>query len=598
MGKMQKTSPASGSCSTSTDVQEDRKPITLMKLMNSHPHRYQGVFSFEFTNKFELKSQSEPSMPDSPDSNSKSQTSTSPGAMPLSNAQAQGIRAVPGTSAAAPPVNGMHSPSSVNGAPSPPNGVSTSSSQQQLPPACGARQLSKLKRFLTTLQQFGSDISPEIGERVRGLVMGLVNSQLSIEEFHQKLQEATNFPLRPFVIPFLKANLPLLQRELLHCARMAKQTPAQYLSQNEHILLNTDTSPVDSSDIIMDVNENGKRRTPDSHSYRPKENGVEPMDDPRHPAKRHCTVSPGQHRVSPGTSAPHPTLHGHHPLPPPHHQGEGYMRDMPHHPRESRDHRDPRDPRDIRSGSGSGQQSNRDHDREHFEGRYPVHPRLPYDPREYERGSHRMYDSHHPNGSWEDEWKHVEQMLHCVAGMVDKTLRAIASLRHRSVQEREEMLMWSRRCAEGADHEMKKRAGEMMAHTIRQTEDRVSEVKRRAEEAVNEVKRQAVIELQKAVAAAEQKNCWNCGRKASETCSGCNVARYCGSFCQHKDWENHHRICGTQALQQQAAASTDAAAATTSATTPPTVASPVESVKSVTTTTSRSGSPVEKAEAR
>lgn len=39
-------------------------------------------------------------------------------------------------------------------------------------------------------------------------------------------------------------------------------------------------------------------------------------------------------------------------------------------------------------------------------------------------------------------------------------------------------------------------------------------------------------------------SCWNCGRKASETCSGCNVARYCGSFCQHKDWENHHLVCG------------------------------------------------------
>ncbi|CAH1270443.1 Hypp4338 [Branchiostoma lanceolatum] len=47
----------------------------------------------------DVGSQSEPSMPDSPDSNSKSQTSTSPGAMPLSNAQAQGMRAVPGTSA-------------------------------------------------------------------------------------------------------------------------------------------------------------------------------------------------------------------------------------------------------------------------------------------------------------------------------------------------------------------------------------------------------------------------------------------------------------------------------------------------------------------
>lgn len=30
------------------------------------------------------------------------------------------------------------------------------------------------------------------------------NSTVTIEEFHCKLQEATNFPLRPFVIPFLK----------------------------------------------------------------------------------------------------------------------------------------------------------------------------------------------------------------------------------------------------------------------------------------------------------------------------------------------------------------------------------------------------------
>lgn len=80
-----------------------------------------------------------------------------------------------------------HSPTAVNGTPSTPNGFSngpaTSStaslSTQHLPPACGARQLSKLKRFLTTLQQFGNDISPEIGERVRTLVLGLVVSWVS-----------------------------------------------------------------------------------------------------------------------------------------------------------------------------------------------------------------------------------------------------------------------------------------------------------------------------------------------------------------------------------------------------------------------------------
>ena len=79
----------------------------------------------------------------------------------------------------------------------------------------GAKQLNKLKRFLTTLLQFSSDISPEISACVKGLTLGLVNSTISIEDFHNRLQETTNFPLRPFVIPFLKVNLPLLQQELL-----------------------------------------------------------------------------------------------------------------------------------------------------------------------------------------------------------------------------------------------------------------------------------------------------------------------------------------------------------------------------------------------
>lgn len=38
-------------------------------------------------------------------------------------------------------------------------------------------------------------------------------------------------------------------------------------------------------------------------------------------------------------------------------------------------------------------------------------------------------------------------------------------------------------------------------------------------------------------------NCWNCGRKAYETCSGCHRARYCGTFCQHRHWEAHHLTC-------------------------------------------------------
>lgn len=69
----------------------------------------------------------------------------------------------------------------------------------------------------------------------------------------------------------LQANLPLLQRELLHCARLAKQNPAQYLAQHEQLLLDTSiTSPVETSELLMDVNENGKRRTPDRWAWKNK----------------------------------------------------------------------------------------------------------------------------------------------------------------------------------------------------------------------------------------------------------------------------------------------------------------------------------------
>lgn len=57
------------------------------------------------------------------------------------------------------------------------------------------------------------------------------------------------------------------------------------------------------------------------------------------------------------------------------------------------------------------------------------------------------------------------------------------------------------------------------------------------------------------------KACWNCGRKAHETCSGCNMARYCSSFCQHKDWENHHSVCGRAGPSSSSISSSTAAAA-------------------------------------
>ncbi|XP_029955093.1 protein CBFA2T3 isoform X7 [Salarias fasciatus] len=516
-------------------------------------------------------------MPDSP-ADVKTQPRSTPPTMPppppaVSQATNRNASFTPTTSKSM--LNGSsHSPTSLNGAPSTPNGFSNgpamsstaSLSNQQLPPACGARQLCKLKRFLTTLQQFGNDISPEIGERVRSLVLGLVNSTLTIEEFHSKLHEATNFPLRPFVIPFLKANLPLLQRELLHCARLAKQTPAQYLAQHEQLLLDANaSSPLDSSEIMLEMNEHGKRRTPDRTKDSSEREGLHT----EHLAKRPCTISPSQ-RFSPSTGLPaHPPPNG---LPT--HPPNG----LPHPPNPQMG------PQHYRLEDMALAHQYRDAYRhsEHRDARDRHRQTAVHGARQEEVIDHRLTDR-----EWAEEWKHLDNLLNCIMDMVEKTRRSLTVLRRCQEADREEMNHWIRRYSDV--EEMKKEIHRDFLHRP-PSGYLPEEIWRKAEEAVNEVKRQAMSELQKAVSDAERKahemisaerskmeralaeakrqasedaltvinqqedssesqqSCWNCGRKASETCSGCNTARYCGSFCQHKDWEKHHHVCG-QGLQ-------------------------------------------------
>ncbi|XP_075757619.1 protein CBFA2T2 isoform X2 [Pelodiscus sinensis] len=558
-----------------------------------------------------------PVMPGSPVEVKIQSRSSPPSMPPLPPVNPGGPRPVSFTPTALP--NGMnHSPPTLNGAPSPPqrfsNGPASSSSSsltnQQLPATCGARQLSKLKRFLTTLQQFGNDISPEIGEKVRTLVLALVNSTVTIEEFHCKLQEATNFPLRPFVIPFLKANLPLLQRELLHCARAAKQTPSQYLAQHEHILLNTNTaSPADSSELLLEGNGTGKRQSPDRE-----ETSFERDPLPSEPpAKRVCTISPAP-RHSPALALPLMNPAGQfHPTPPP----------LQHYTLEdittTQLYRDP--------GKLLEQREMRDRHRSlSLNGGY-----------QDELVDHRLTER-----EWAEEWKHLDHALNCIMEMVEKTRRSMAVLRRCQEADREELNYWKRRCSEST--EARKGGSEFISRqhspgssdSISSDSQRdfssrsgagyvTEEIWKKAEEAVNEVKRQAMSEVQKAVAEAEQKafemiaserarmeqtiadakrqatedaflvineqeesteSCWNCGRKASETCSGCNIARYCGSFCQHKDWERHHRICG-QGIHSQAKPTGRLAAATAK----PADGVPSPALEKTSATTSRSSTP-------
>ncbi|XP_015912056.1 protein CBFA2T1 isoform X2 [Parasteatoda tepidariorum] len=473
-------------------------------------------------------------------------------------------------------MNGSHSPHSSTPAgrtPSPPSSASsvnlppTATTVNGPPPELGiginVRPLNKLKRFLTTLQQFGADISSDTGDRMHTLILGLVSSTFSIEEFHQKVQDLTNYPLRPFVVPFLKANLPLLHAELLHFSRIAKQTPQQYIRQHEQLIIDTGshTSGEPFEIFQTDAKESLKRRTPPE--TRSRENGYsDNSSDGPPPAKRQQTLpSPTLGaRMSPAGAPNH--------LPP---------------------------SLNFRFEEGLY----RDRERDRYE-RYDRYDRELCRP--YYGSVHREFPD---DRDMEDEWKNIHTMLNCILGMVEKTKRALAILQHRSYSERQDVSLWRSRHIDGTEFDIKKRAADILPH-YKSNEDvrrrpaegivgqRTSSLLPLPEDAVHEVKRQAVAELQKAVSAAESKatellaaerakiermlsearrqaaeetmaainhqdesteSCWNCGRKANETCSGCNIARYCGAFCQHKDWENHHRACGTSSSSNHASPS-------------------------------------------
>ena len=53
---------------------------------------------------------------------------------------------------------------------------STMMNSENLSSSSSMKQINKLKRFLSTLYHFGSDISNETGERVRALILALIVS--------------------------------------------------------------------------------------------------------------------------------------------------------------------------------------------------------------------------------------------------------------------------------------------------------------------------------------------------------------------------------------------------------------------------------------
>ncbi|XP_014294288.1 protein CBFA2T1 [Halyomorpha halys] len=102
--------------------------------------------------------------------------------------------------------------------------------------------LSKVRRLLHTLIQHGEELGCSVGDKVKNTVLDLVVGTITVEEFQTALLEITSCPLRPFVVPYLQAYLPLLQKDIKDKTGLIKQGVLEYLTTCDATNLERGTS--------------------------------------------------------------------------------------------------------------------------------------------------------------------------------------------------------------------------------------------------------------------------------------------------------------------------------------------------------------------
>ncbi|XP_057377103.1 protein CBFA2T1-like isoform X2 [Daphnia carinata] len=431
-----------------------------------------------------------------------------------------------------------------------------------------------LKQVLVATLKLSGSISRQHSDRALQIVTDLLIGVIDSNEFQQRVNEIVHLSFRSFVLPLLDKQLNGLRRELaarLHPARLLAQPNPASQTTKEHVkallLLDSQLQSQDSTSeqelSVWQVFQPGAHpagsETAADESVIEATQLVQQQNGRKRRASASLIENSGGGDMVEETRkrvASHPPVW----MPPKDNSSQ---------------HQHP-----MTSGVGGGSRQ-REMSSNKMLSAYPSNPMASFQPQQ-----------------GDEEWANIHTMLNCILSMVEKTRRALGILQHRASNDNQQ----KRRDSSTSLHqqqvtyeasELRRQAGELIAQTLKATEDRVNQVKRKAEEAVHDVRRAAMIELQRALSAerlraerlaaearrqgaeealsalgqhammssshhqtspANKELCWNCGRRANETCSGCNVARYCSTFCQHKHWEVHHKICGRVSQVMLAAA--------------------------------------------
>eukprot|EP00731_Ephydatia_muelleri_P027011 Em0018g1111a len=478
------------------------------------------------------------------------------------------------------------------------------------------KQVAKLKRFFTTLQDFANKISQEVAEQVQELITALVNGTVTVVEFHQEIQSVTNHPLKEFIIPFLKESLDPLRQHLKASSQDIAdildmvQTPGPSLGLTPQ-LIDTELPVLPSAkppsfistpnaSSLSPMSANSVARTTSSPPPRPSNLAIfssTNTDD--------CDLSPNaspQAVTSSGSSGARKRVwnamgqekaRGHNP---------DLDRERGHNgdPEKASTKRlkpvTPAEPERLIPATDvatpplipSLQQSQpllvatssvatntpgvtSSSIAPNLTAATPsilptVNPTL-MDGARASQVNNLSTSLPATMAVWlNEDWGHIDVMLGAIQQMLERTHNAVNTLRDRlsvvelalhqsrSEQERKEELEKEadQRVVEavekfrlGAAEERQKLLAEANKHMVETVNAVRTEMEGRMAQAVEEALKQANVQNN------AKEMCWNCGRRATETCSGCNKARYCGTFCQHKDWVKHMHDClsGIQGME-------------------------------------------------
>lgn len=444
------------------------------------------------------------------------------------------------------------------------------------------RQVAKVKQFFTTLQSFSNRMSSEVAEQVQELITALVNGTATIEEFHQEIQMVTNHPLKEFIIPFLRENLDLFRNEIKESSHALSDILGEPPTSN------TIGLTPQLADTELPVLPSSKHTTVPSMSTAAINSATQTTSSAVKAATTSATVS----SVPFGPLTIDLDLPDNDPAP---FTIDGGGSTLPLSSNGSRKRQG--GPSAERSAEKETQISNPDKSYLHSTKRpryttstigehsavsveTPVitsgaqrynnplpPPPYPHPHPPPHTASHILptYGTHVPveqtrRALVADDWNHIDVMLSSIMGMVERTREAVTMLKSRVLPEIErrefglEQQVQQRisEAVEKVRHQCAEEKKQILMEGSRQLQETVATVRSEMEGNIAKAQSTAVQEALKEanIQLNSKESCWNCGRRATETCSGCNKARYCGTFCQHKDWGSHMHQC-TSGMQPQ-----------------------------------------------